>query len=97
MTRIDYGIDEHGKRWEMTLSANEHKLWLFPQVLLSNYNECDIYRDKVINSVENLNPYKPCETITITNCGDLKLILPETPQFKETVITVDGEIYNGKG
>lgn len=96
MTRIDYGIDEHGKRWEMTLSTNEHKLWLFPSVLM-NLTSFDAYRDKVINSVENLNPYKPCETITITNCGDLKLILPETPQFKETVITVDGEIYNGKG
>ena len=93
VTRIDYGIDENGKRWETEMSKNEHQLYLFPSALLA-YTSMDIYRDDKMFSAgqmkEIVNPYKPCDTITITNCSGVKWVLPATPQFKETVITIDG-------
>ena len=40
---------------------------------------------------KNINPYIPTKTVEIKNCGNLKFMMPPTPQFEGTVITVDGE------
>jgi hypothetical protein len=42
------------------------------------------------NKEINVNPYAPPEEIYVTNCGDLKIILPDTPQFKDTEFYIDG-------
>ena len=42
--------------------------------------------DKTINA----NPYVPTEEVTVTNCGNLEFIVPPTPQFKDTVVYIDG-------
>ena len=39
---------------------------------------------------ENANPYMPTEEIYITNCGDLQIIVPNTPQFEDTKVYKDG-------
>ena len=41
---------------------------------------------------ENANPYMPTEQIYITNCGSLNIIIPGTPQFKDTEVYIDGEL-----
>lgn len=38
----------------------------------------------------NANPYVPTEEVYVTNCGDLTIILPDTPQFKDTKLYIDG-------
>ncbi len=40
----------------------------------------------------NANPYMPTEEIYITNCGNLEIIIPNTPQFEDTKVYVDGEL-----
>ena len=40
----------------------------------------------------NANPYIPTEEIYITNCGDLKILIPNTPQFKDVKVYIDGEL-----
>ena len=42
------------------------------------------------NKETNINPYAPPKEIYVTNCGDLKIILPDTPQFKDTEFYIDG-------
>ena len=42
--------------------------------------------DKSINA----NPYVATEEIHINNCGDLVLIIPDTPQFDDTKVYIDG-------
>ena len=46
--------------------------------------------DKTINA----NPYVPTEKVYLTNSGDLKFIIPDTPQFWDTVLYIDGELQN---
>ncbi len=40
----------------------------------------------------NANPYIPTEEIYINNCGDLVLIIPDTPQFDDIEVYIDGEL-----
>jgi hypothetical protein len=42
------------------------------------------------NKFQNANPYMPTEEIYITNCGNLRFIIPETPQFDDTKVYIDG-------
>ena len=42
--------------------------------------------DKTINT----NPYIPTEVVNVTNCGNLEVIVPPTPQFKDTKLYIDG-------
>ena len=46
--------------------------------------------DKTINA----NPYIPTEVVNVTNCGNLTIIIPSTPQFKDTKVYIDGELQN---
>ena len=48
--------------------------------------------DKTINA----NPYIPTEEVTVTNCGNLEFIVPPTPQFKDTVVYIDGVLQKKK-
>ena len=48
--------------------------------------------DKTINA----NPYIPTEEVYVTNCGSLEVIVPNTPQFKDTVFYVDGVLQKKK-
>ena len=41
---------------------------------------------------ENANPYMPTEKIYLTNCGDLEFIVPNTPQFDDAELYIDGEL-----
>lgn len=43
------------------------------------------------NSI-NANPYVPTEELYINNCGDLQIIIPDTPQFDDIKVYVDGEL-----
>ena len=38
----------------------------------------------------NANPYQPTKNITVLNCEGLELRIPPTPQFAQTVVTIDG-------
>ena len=40
----------------------------------------------------NANPYIPTEEIYITNCGSLQIIIPNTPQFEDVKVYIDGEL-----
>ncbi len=42
----------------------------------------------------NANPYVPTEEIYITNCGNLEIIIPKTPQFKDVKVYIDGVKQN---
>ena len=44
------------------------------------------------NTAANANPYIPTEEIYITNCGDLQIIIPNTPQFEDTKVYIDGKL-----
>ena len=48
--------------------------------------------DKTINA----NPYIPTQEVTVTNCGNLEFIVPPTPQFKDTVVYIDGVLQKKK-
>ena len=52
---------------------------------------CWGFEEKPDNS-KNTNPYVPTEEIYITGCGNLKFILPSTPQFEDTKLYIDGEL-----
>ena len=52
---------------------------------------CWGYKDDP-NTAANANPYMPTEEIYITNCGDLQIIIPKTPQFEDTKVYIDGEL-----
>ncbi len=40
----------------------------------------------------NVNPYVPTEEVYVTNCGNLEIIIPETPQFEDMKVYVDGTL-----
>ena len=42
----------------------------------------------------NTNPYVTTKEIYVTNCKDLQVILPPTPQFKNTELYVDGVLQD---
>ena len=42
------------------------------------------------DKTDNINPYAPTKEVYVTNCGNLKIILPDTPQFKDTKLYIDG-------
>ncbi len=42
------------------------------------------------NRATNANPYITTKEIYVTNCGDLQIVLPSTPQFKNTDLYIDG-------
>ena len=90
MQKIEFGIGTDGKRWERNVQG-KNKLYLFTSNMYS-YTNVDI-SSSTLNGSINLNPYKGPETITITNCNDLTWVLPtaKMPQFKNTVVTVNGE------
>lgn len=44
--------------------------------------------DKTVNA----NPFVPTEKVYVTNCGDLEVIVPPTPQFSDTELYIDGEL-----
>ncbi len=44
--------------------------------------------DKLVNA----NPYVPTEEIYVTNCGNLQIIVPDTPQFEDTKLYVEGKL-----
>ena len=89
MQKIEFGIGADGKRWEKNVQG-QNKLYLFTSNMYA-YTGVDISSNNVNGGI-NLNPYKGPETITITNCKDLTWVLPtaKMPQFKNTVVTVDG-------
>ncbi len=42
--------------------------------------------DKTVNA----NPYVATKDVYVTNCGDLQIVLPDTPQFEKTQLYIDG-------
>ena len=44
------------------------------------------------DTTTNVNPYMPTENIYITNCGTLRLIVPDIPLLKDTKLYIDGEL-----
>ena len=42
------------------------------------------------NKAINVNPYVPTEEVRLTNSGDLQFVLPDTPQFWDTKLYIDG-------
>ncbi len=46
------------------------------------------------DTTKNANPYSPTEEIYITNCGNLTIIVPGTPQFKNTKVYIDGVLQD---
>jgi len=40
----------------------------------------------------NANPFVPTEEIYVTNCGTLNIIVPNTDQFKDTKLYIDGKL-----
>ena len=51
---------------------------------------CWGYKDEP-DKTANANPYIAPKTIDIRNCGDLDVIIPPTPQFAKTKITINGK------
>ena len=47
-----------------------------------------------IDNTTNLNPYVPTKEVYVNNCGDLVLIIPQTPQFEDTKLYIDGKLQN---
>ncbi len=56
---------------------------------LINNSKCMGYKDSVPKNA-NANPYVSTKKVYVTNCGDLKVILPDTPQFEKTEFYIDG-------
>jgi hypothetical protein len=48
--------------------------------------------DKSINA----NPYMPTEEVYVTNCGNLEVIVPPTPQFNDTKLYIDGVLQGNQ-
>ena len=46
--------------------------------------------EKKPDTTVNANPYVATEEIYITNCGNLKIVIPSTEQFKNTKVYIDG-------
>ena len=46
------------------------------------------------DNTTNLNPYVPTKEVYVNNCGDLVLIIPQTPQFEDTKLYIDGKLQN---
>ena len=44
------------------------------------------------NKAINANPYIPTKEVYLTNCGNLKFIVPSTLQFYDTVLYIDGTL-----
>ncbi len=55
--------------------------------------ECWGFKDEP-DTATNANPYVTTKTIYVTNCGNLQIILPDTPQFKNTELYVDGVLQD---
>ena len=90
MEKIEYGLNPDGERWEKTVKGS-NKLYLFTSNMYV-YTSVDITSSVVAGGAVNRNPYKGPESITITNCDGVDWALPTAnmPQFKNTVVTVDG-------
>ena len=89
----EYGIDDNGERWENIVSTNKRDVYIYSRVV--GHNPTD-YSDPniIIQNGENLNPYTPTKTITVTNSdpkNPLKIVWMTNPMFKDTKVTVDGE------
>ena len=94
--RFTYGIDsETGERWEKLdeTTRNKTEIYLFsPQV---NDHACDLSDPHERISYElNINPVVPSRSIVINNYkykdNPVNIVLPTSPTFKNTEITVDG-------
>ena len=44
------------------------------------------------DTMTNANPYVTTKEIYVTDCGDLEIILPNTPQFEDTRLYIDGTL-----
>jgi hypothetical protein len=53
--------------------------------------------DMANNGAGVANVYHGTKRIEITNCGNLNLIVPNTPQFAELEYYIDGVLYNWNG
>ncbi len=64
--------------------------WIISRINHGNRVWCWGFKDEP-NKARNANPYIPPKYIEIKNCGDLKVVVPPTPQFKNTKVTIDGK------
>ena len=64
--------------------------WIVSRINHGNRVWCWGFKDEP-NKARNANPYIPPKYIDIKNCGDLKVVVPPTPQFKNTKVTIDGK------
>ena len=64
--------------------------WIVSRVNHGNRVWCWGFKDEP-NKAKNVNPYVPPKYIEIKNVGDLKVVIPPTPQFRNTKITIDGK------
>ena len=55
--------------------------------------QCWGFKDEPDRSI-NANPYVTTKEIYVTNCGNLQLILPSTPQFENTDLYIDGVLQD---
>ena len=64
--------------------------WIVSRINHGNRVWCWGFKDEP-NKAKNANPYIPPKLIEIKNCGDLKVVVPPTPQFKNTKVILDGK------
>ena len=64
--------------------------WIVSRINHGNRVWCWGFKDEP-NKAKNVNPYVPTKIVEIKDCGDLKVVVPPTPQFKNTKVFIDGK------
>ena len=93
IVKFTYGIDADGERWEKLdeSTRNKHKIHLIsPSIGTHNSDLSGAF----VGGVANNNPVVAIETIVVNNYkykdNPVKIVMPTSPTFKNTKITVDG-------
>ena len=83
-----------GVRYESHISYNEAPLHIYSGLEKIDADISDPTIEYPTGSGATIiNPYEPTKNIYVTNCGDLKIIYPNTPQFAKMNVYVDGKLF----
>jgi len=90
---VRFYVDENGRNAieEKALTCND-EVYLFDRTVMETYANVDISKFKDEGGASNLNRYIPPMAITLIDCDGINLTLPSGPAFKNTVVTIDGEV-----
>jgi hypothetical protein len=90
LVRYTQTTDALGNRTEMVVGENEIPFYLF-STSIYGFGDRDISRLETDGGASKFNPYVGTKEVWISNCGNLRIPIPKTAQFKDLKYYLEGE------